>query len=79
MVKDDLEDFYEFHSACCFTQPLHSPDNCQEFVKKWTGGIVSNSLFLPGVNCCYNRLWEFSVTKPIRYKDALLTVFFSYM
>ena len=69
MVKEDVEDFYEFHFSLlfyCLTVLLltvfHSHDICQQFVKKWTGRIVSNSLFFREVTCCYNRLWEFSVT-----------------
>ena len=27
------------------------------------------------VTCCYNRLWEFSVTKPICYKDVFVNSF----
>ena len=45
-----------FISAYCFTQALHSHDICLEFVKKWTGRIVSSSLFLRKVTCGYNRL-----------------------
>ena len=50
---------------------------CQEFVKKWTHRIVSNSLFLREVTCSYNRQWEFSVTKPICYKDVFVNSFCS--
>ena len=66
-----------FISAYCFTHAFHSHDICQEFVKKWTGRIVSNSLFLREVTCCYKRLWEFSVTKPICYKDVFVNSFCS--
>ena len=48
MVKEDVEDFYEFILAYCFTQAFHSHDICQEFVKELSGRIVSNSLFLRG-------------------------------
>ena len=34
MVKEDVEDFYEFHSTYCFTHSFHSHDIYQEFVKK---------------------------------------------
>ena len=49
----------------------------KSLVKKWTGRIVSNSLFLREVTCCYKRLWEFSVTKPICYKDVFVNSFCS--
>ena len=63
------------HSAYCFIQVFHSHNICQEFVKKWTDKIVSNSLLLWEFTCCYNRLWEFSVTKPICYKDVFVRSF----
>ena len=78
MVKEDVEDFYEFHFSLLFySHAFHSHDICQEFVKMWTGRIVSNSLFLREVTCCYKRLWEFSVTKPICYKDVFVSSFCS--
>ena len=49
----------------------------KSLVKKWTGRIVSNSLFLREATCCYKRLWEFSVTKPICYKDVFVNSFCS--
>ena len=49
----------------------------KSLVKKWTGRIVSNSLFLREVTCCYKRLREFSVTKPICYKDVFVNSFCS--
>ena len=54
-----------FQVTVLFTLFIH-----MTFVKKWTGRIVSNSLLLQEVTCCYKRLWEFSVTKPICYKDV---------
>ena len=44
---------------------------------KWSGRIVSKSLYLREVACCYNRLWEFSVTKPVYYKDVFVNSFCS--
>ena len=69
--------FVIFISGYCFTQAFHSHDIYQEFVKKWAGRIISNSLFLREVTCCYNRLWEFSTTKPICYKDVFVNSFCS--
>ena len=43
----------------------------------WTGKIFSNSLFLREVTCSYNRLWEFSVTKLICFKDVFVNSFCS--
>ena len=65
-----------FISAYCFTQAFHS----HSFINslwKWTGRIVSNSLFLRELTFCYNRLWEFSVTKLICYKDVFVNSFCS--
>ena len=70
IVKENAEDFYGFlfsllfYSYFSFTWHL----SILQFVKKWTGSIVSNSLFLQEVIRCYERLWEFFVTKPISYK-----------
>ena len=47
------------------------------FVKKRTGRIASNFLFLRQITYCYKRLWEFSVTKPICYKDIFVNSFCS--
>ena len=38
--------------------------------------VVSNSLFLREVTCCYNRLWELSVAKPASYKDVFVNNIF---
>ena len=64
-------------SAYCFTHAFHSHGICQEFEKKWTGRIVSNSLLLQEVTCCYKRLWKFSVTEPLCYKDVFVNSFCS--
>ena len=61
-----------FQLTVLFTLFIH-----MTFVKKWTGRIVSNSLLLREVTCCYKRLWEFSVTKPICYKDVFANSFCS--
>ena len=70
IIKEDVI------SAYCFTQTfyLHS------FINRlwnWTGRIFPNSLFLGEVTCSYNRLWEFSVTKSICYKDVFANSFCS--
>ena len=63
--------------AYYLTQAFHSHEICLWVVKKWTGKIVSNSLFLQEFASCYDRLWEFSVTKPISYKDVFFKSFCS--
>ena len=78
MVKEDVEDFYEFHFGLLFySHAFHSHDICQDFGKKRNGRIVSNSLILREVICCYKRLWEFFFTKPICYKDVFVNSFCS--
>ena len=62
-------------SPYCFTHVFQSNDICQEFEKKF-GRIVLNSLLLE-VTCCCKRLWEFSVTEPLCYKDVFVNSFCS--
>ena len=76
MVKEDIEDFYEFHFSLLFHWSFllftwHLP----VVVEKWTDKIVWNSLFLQEVTHFYNTLLGFSATKPICYKDVFFSNF----
>ena len=59
-----------FYSSFSFT--WHLSRVCEKV--NWK--IVSNSLFLLEFTCC-NRLWEFSVIKPLCYKDVFVNSFCS--
>ena len=76
MVKEDAENFYEFHFSLLVYSSFLFAFVYQSFVKlDWLN--FSNSLFLGEVSCSYNRLWEFSVTKVIYYKDVFANSFCS--
>ena len=77
MVKEDVEDFNEFPFSLLFHSSFLFAWHLPIFCKKWTGRIVSNFLFLREVTRCYNRQWEFSVTKSVCYKDVFVNSFCS--
>ena len=77
MVKENVEDFTEFH----FSLLLYS-----SFLFTWDLPIVCEKgnwqkcfkfLVLGGGNSLIYRLWKFSVTKPIGYKDVFVNNFCS--
>ena len=75
IVKENVEDVYEFHFGSLFYSRFSFTWHLSRVCEKWTARIVSNSLFLREVICCYKTLWEFSVTKPICHKDVFVNSF----
>ena len=76
MVKEDVEDLYEFHFSLLFYSRFsftwHLP-------RVWWKSELAELFRIPcscrRSLCCYKRLWELSVTKPVYYKDVFVNSF----